>query len=117
MSLNVKSLAKSALTETEGANLYAPAAGKAAILKGIRLVNTGAAPATVNLSVRRGASGTYYRIAPKNLSLSPGVMYCDEQEVTLEGGDGSTTQDHILGWVSSGGTVDFVISGVEREQS
>ena len=119
MSLNVRSLAKSTLNDSANASLYEPASGKAAIVKSIRLVNTGTVAVTVNLSVRRGISGSGPRIGPKDLSIPPGCMYSDDEEVTLEGGNGTTTQDHILGWAASGqnGLVEYVISGVERDQT
>src|SRR5438874_255555 len=47
MAITVKSLGKSTLPTTEG-DLYTTPSGKAAIVKSIRLVNTGSANATVN---------------------------------------------------------------------
>src|SRR5262245_23742356 len=111
MAVQIKSLARNTLPGTEGDLYYVPA-GKAAIVKSIRLVNTGSGPAVVQLYVRRG-TGTSYRIAPKDLSLGGGAAYIDDAEVTLEGFSPDTTSDRVRGYVSSGGPVDYVISGIE----
>ena len=68
MALTIKSLGKSTLPTTEG-DLYFVPSGKAAIVKSIRLVNTGTSNATVNLFIQRG-TGTHFRIAPKDLILA-----------------------------------------------
>ena len=52
MALTIKSLYKNQLGNTE-ADLYGPGAGKAAIVKSIRCVNTGSAPVAVNFFVKR----------------------------------------------------------------
>jgi hypothetical protein len=115
MAVTIVGLARGTLL-TSPSDLYPVPIGKAAIVSSIRLVNTGGATATVNLYVRRGGSGTLYRIAPMNMTLPAGYSYVDEAELTLEAKD-TGNQDRIQGSVSSGGTVDYVISGVERDQA
>ena len=116
MAIQIKSLARGALATSEG-DLYSVPSGKSAIVKGIRLVNTGSAPVVVNLWFRRGTSGagTSYRIAPKDLTLAPGAAFIDDSELTMEYVDASNV-DRVRGMVASG-TVDYVISGVERDVS
>jgi hypothetical protein len=113
MALAIKSLFKAQLGTTE-ADLYGPASGKAAIIKSIRLVNTGGSAVTVNLSVRRGATGSSFRILPKDLSLPSGGALIDDSEVTLE--VVGTDRDFIRGFASAASTMDCVLSGVERDQ-
>src|SRR5258705_6980315 len=74
MAIQIKSLARNTLPTPSEADLYAVPAGKAAIIKSVRLVNTGSSSAVVNLWFRRGTSGagTSYRIIPKDLTLPPG---------------------------------------------
>jgi hypothetical protein len=114
MALTIKSLGKGTLAGSEG-DLYFVPVGKAAIVKNIRLVSTGTGPAIVNLYIRRATGGTSYRIAPKDLSLAGGSAYIDDQEITLEGFSPDTSSDRLRGYVTSGGPVDFVISGIERD--
>jgi hypothetical protein len=111
MALQIKLLKEGTLATSEG-DLYVVPTTKTAIVKSIRLVNTGSAAATVNLFVRHGSGGTSRQIVPKNLTLPAGAALIDDSEITLEG---STNADRIRGFVNSGGTVDCVISGVERE--
>lgn len=112
MAITVKQLAKGALTSA--ADLYTTPVNKTAIVKSIRLVNTTASAVTVNLYVRRGTSGTQFRIAPVSMSLPAYGMYVDEAEITLEGGVTlNTTDDRIYGDAS--GTVHYVLSGIERD--
>jgi hypothetical protein len=117
MAIQIKSLARNTLPTPSEADLYAVPAGKAAIVKSVRLVNTGSSSAVVNLWFRRGTSGagTSYRIVPKDLTLPPGGAFIDDSELTLEYVDSSNI-DRIRGAVASG-TVDYVISGIERDVS
>ena len=114
MSLQIKSLKQGTLATSEG-DLYVVPVNKAAIVKTIRLINTGSSSVTVNLFVRRGSGGTSYRIAPKDLSLPGGGAFIDDSELTLEGLTATGDSDRVRGIVSSSGTVDCVISGVERD--
>jgi hypothetical protein len=117
MAVQIKSLARNTLPTPSEADLYAVPAGKSAIVKSLRLVNTGTSTAVVNLWFRRGtsSSGTSYRIIPKDLNLAPGAAFVDDSELTLEYVDSSNI-DRIRGAVASG-TVDYVISGIERDVS
>jgi hypothetical protein len=113
MSIQIKSLKKGTLPTSEG-DLYVVPSSKTAIVKSIRLVNTGSASATVNLFVKRSTTGTSYRIVPKDLVLAPNAAFVDSDEITLEGLTGTNAEDRVTGLVASG-TVDVVISGVERD--
>ena len=84
---------------------------KGAIVKSMRFVNVGSATVTINIWFKRGSGGTAYRILPKDVAISPGQLLIDNEEVTLE------SDDRIQGQVSSGGTVDYVLSGVARDVS
>lgn len=119
MAVQIKSLKTGVLPSANPvveADLYPVPLNKTAIVKSIRLVNTGNGTATINLFVRRATGGTSYRIAPKDLSLAPGVAFIDDSEVTLEGLGVVDTGDRVRGMASpTGSTVDYVISGVERD--
>ena len=83
--------------------------GKAQIIKSMRFANTSTTAAvTLNLYFAR-LSGFDRQIGPKNLSIPAGQLYVDDSEITLEAGD------RIKGTVSSGGAVDYLISGIERD--
>jgi hypothetical protein len=119
MAITIKSLYKGQLGSSEG-DLYGPGSGKAAIVKNIRLVNTGASPVTVNLFVKRAAAasgaGGGFRIIPKDLSLAAGAAFTEDSETTLEFVSVSSI-DFIRGYASAATTVDCVVSGVERDVS
>jgi hypothetical protein len=113
MAIQIKSLAKGILPTSEG-QLYVVPTNKSAIVKNIRLVNTGTSSVTVNLFIRRASGGTSYRIAPKDLSIAPGAAFIDDQEVTVEFVTDVASSDRIQGYASAG-TVDYVLSGIERD--
>jgi hypothetical protein len=119
MAIQIKSLYKNQLGNAE-VDLYGPGSGKAAIVKNIRLVNTGSSAVTVNLFVKRAAlasaPGGGYRIIPKDMSLAPGAAFIEDSEVTLEYVSSSLI-DLVRGYASAATTVDCVISGIERDVS
>ena len=110
MALTVRSLADGAVPTSTG-NLYPAsggiASGKAVIVKNMRFVNKGTS-AAATLSVFFTGTGQR-NIIPPGLSLLPGMAFIDDQELTLEAGD------KIEGLASTS-DVEFVISGVERDQ-
>ena len=110
MALAVKVIASSQLTSILTTDLFIPVvAGKAQIVKSMRFANTSTSAAvTLNLYFTR-SSGPDRQIGPKNLSIPAGQIYTDDTEITLEAGD------RLRGSVSSGGVVDYVISGIERD--
>jgi hypothetical protein len=117
MALQIKSLFKGVVPvhATDDQDIYPVPVNKTAIVKSIRLVNTGTAPVAINLFVRRATGGTSYRIVPKDLTLAPGAAFVDETEITLEGLTAANGEDRIRGRVPTGSTVDCVVSGVERD--
>ncbi len=85
---------------------------KTTLVKSIRLVNTHTAAVKVNLYfMRLNTTGQNRRrlISPVDMSLSPGLMYVDGDELTLEPGD------RIQAKADVGGVIHYVISGVERD--
>lgn len=110
MAIQIVSLADGQLSNTE-ADIYGPATGKRAIVKGIRLVNTDTAALTVNLFFRPNGGSTSRLILPKDLTLSAGAAFIDDSEITLEAGD------KIRGKAGTSAKVDFVLSGVERDEA
>jgi hypothetical protein len=110
MALAVKVIAAKQLNSTlvtDVSNAVLP--GKAQIIKSMRFANTNtSAPVTLNLYFAR-SSPPELQIAPKNLSIAAGQIYVDDTEITLEPGD------RIRGSVSTGGVVDCIISGIERD--
>src|SRR5262245_57105755 len=94
-------------------NLYTAANNKSAIVKSIRLVNT---HATVTVKVtlyfnRPNSTGLHRRrvISPVDLSMTPGFLYVDNDEITLEPGD------IIQAKADTANVIHYVISGVERD--
>lgn len=115
MAVQIKSLFKGVVPVATEADIYPVPTNKTAIVKSIRLVNTGSSSVAVNLFVRRATGGASYRIIPKDLLLAPGAAFIDESELTLEGLAAVNGEDRIRGVVPTGSTVDCVISGVERD--
>jgi hypothetical protein len=92
-------------------NTAVPGTGKVQMIKNIRCVNKHAS-ASVTLNVSAGPSGTERLVSPQNMSLGPGQMYQDDGEFILNSAD-------LLKIVSgtAGGPVEYLISGIERDQS
>ena len=88
----------------------APGTGKVQMVKNIRLINKHAS-AAATLTVSAGASGAYL-VSPQSFSLRAGQMYQDDGEFILNATD---TVKIAIG--STGGPVDYVVSGIERDQS
>ncbi len=112
MALAIRSLATGVLSSE--ADLYIAPVNKAVIVRSIRLVNTGAA-AQVDLFIRRGSSGTNRHIVAKSLSIGSGGAYLEDTELALEGLTAAGNSDRIRGTLVSGGPVDYVFSGIERD--
>lgn len=117
MSLNLKILGVGTLATpaTPPSPLY-PAggtvqAGKMALVKSLILTNTGSGTATVNLYVQQQAAGTQGQISPRDLQLAPGAQFILDSEIALFL---STGPDVIRGSANPA-TVDYVISGIERD--
>jgi hypothetical protein len=86
-------------------------AGKVWMVKDIRLVNKHAStPATLNVTV--GPSANPRSVSPQNMSLGPGQMYQDDGEFVLNSLD-------VINIVAapSGVNVEYLVSGLERDQS
>ncbi len=110
MALAIRVLGFGQLTSTTEADLSTVAVptGKAQIVKAMRFVNTSAS-ASIGLNVFLSHSGSERQISPKNVNVAPGAQYIDDTELTLEAGD------KVRGSLSATGTVDYVISGIERD--
>src|ERR1051325_3624674 len=115
MALNFKILKAGALGTA--ATLYpgdSTVAGKDAVVKSVIITNKHAtAAATVNLYVRQQADTTDYLISPKDGQVPAGSQLLLETEVGLLL---DTGPDRIRG-SSSGGDVQYVITGIERDIS
>ena len=124
MAVIIKSLARGQLTATTAVDAYTPSvSGRAAIVKSIRLVNTSSSSVTVNAWLKRtistGPTTTTTRVLPKDVVLAPGQMFVDDSEITLEYSvvAGVTTQDFVTLQSTVANVLDYVLSGVERDQS
>ena len=86
-------------------------AGKVWMVKNIRLVNTHASTPAI-LKVTAGPYGTPRLVSPQNMSLGPGQMYQDDGEFILNSGE-------VINIVASpaGVAVEYLVSGIERDQS
>jgi len=109
MAIQIVSLKDDQLPSSE-TDLYGPDSGKRAIVKSIRLVNTDTAARTVNLYFKNGSNPSRC-IIPKDLLLAPGALYVDDSEITLE------STDKIRGKADTASKVDYVLSGVERDEA
>lgn len=110
MAIAIKSLAKGPVPITQTA-VYTAAPGKAALVSSMRFVNTNTTTAaSVNAFFRRGSGGTPYRILDRDKSVPASQLYLDVGGLSLE------PDDRIELVAASGNTVDYVISGVERDQ-
>ena len=86
-------------------------AGKVWLVKNVRLVNKHATTAAT-LNVTAGPSGGGRTFSPQNMSLGPGQMYQDDSEFILNPLD-------ILSIIAAPASVpvDYLVSGIERDQS
>jgi hypothetical protein len=87
---------------------------KGALVKGIRVLNAGAAPAQVSLYFNRptpNAPSSRRLLAPPNIVLQPGSAYIDEGEIALEPGD------KIQGKSDTANVIQYIISGIERDMT
>jgi len=110
MAITIKHLKDGTVPVTTAAAIVdAVATGKTVIVKNMRFVNTGSGVATLNVYFKASSGGTGRRILPKDLSIAPGALIVEEAELTLEAGN------LVEAVVPSGNTVDYVISGIERD--
>lgn len=121
MAITVKSLAQGRLSSTTDTNLYPSSAGtfatKQAVISAIRVVNTSdSASATLVLKLKKDSGSVIRQLTASPVTIpAKGLLVIDEA-ITLEGNATSGTNRHaLLGATSSGGQLDYVISGVERD--
>ncbi len=109
MALTIKSLGRGTVPQpTQGPICGPVAAGKAVIVRNMRFVNTNDTnTATLNVFFKRGSNT--YRLLEKNLIINAKKLHIDVNEVALE------ANDSIEAVVLTGETVDYVISGIERD--
>src|SRR5262245_31228985 len=111
MALAIKVLGFGQLTTTSVTDLLVVSpvpTGKAQIIKTMRFVNTSTSTSSsVNVCLTRSIVDR--QVSPKNVSVAPNAMYLDDSELTLE------AADKLRASLSATGTVDYVISGIERD--
>jgi hypothetical protein len=111
MAVVLKQIMQGSVTAGNNSSSAAPGEGKVQLIKDIRLVNKHAtAAAPVSLAVVTGGGDRL--ISPQNLSLAPNQVYHDEGEFVLKASD---TLKLTVG--ATGGPVDWLVSGLERDQS
>lgn len=118
MSLQIKQLGSGkTLAGLTDDVIYDCVAGKSAIIKSIRLINTGTGTATLNILLRKTTSSSDdVQISPKDISLPPGEMYIDNDEITLSRPTSSDPAMKVRATVSgSGAVIAYLVSGVERD--
>ena len=116
MAITIKSLANGQLTSTSDTNLYPPAdfTTKPVVIRNMRFVNTSSsASATLTLKIKQDSTSLSRLICPVAITIPPKALCIIDEEITLEGSaaDGFA----ILGATSSGGAIDYVLSGFERD--
>jgi hypothetical protein len=110
MALTVKTLNDGQIDDEQGL-LYEVPAGMAAVVKNIRLVNTDTQSRTLTLYYLRSEGEDARLISPQNVSLPPGAMLIEDNELSMGAGD------QILGVADEAEKIDYVISGIERDAS
>ena len=109
-SINFNSIPTS--TGAEVYDLYVVGANKTAIVKSLRFVNTHTADVELTVYLMRpDGSSDHQRVllTPEDMTLTPGFVYVDEAEITLE------ADDRIQAKASVDKKIQYLISGVERE--
>ena len=82
MAITVKTLGDGQLGTTAQGPLYTVGTGKAAIMKNVRVVNRDTSSRTFNLYFLRSGQ-TARLITPSAMSLTSGVLYIDDNELSL----------------------------------
>ena len=114
MAVVLKQIMIGSLNASGNISSTAPVTGKVQMIKNIRLVNKHASvAATINV-VAGPSAGTLRLVSPQNMSLGPGQMYQDDGEFIL---NGATTDILNIAIGSTGGPVEYLVSGIERDQS
>lgn len=106
MALEIKLLAHGSLPGITG-DLYSVPAATRAIIKTLKVVNTGISARTVNLYVKPSGQ-TARRIIPVDMELGAGYMGVEDEELTLGPGD------IVQGGCDAADAVDYTIYGVEE---
>ena len=121
MAITVKSLAQNRLSSTSDTNLYPSGAGtyatKPAVISTIRVVNTSTTDAaTLVLKLKKDSGSVVRHLTASPVTIPPKGLLVIDEVITLEGSSTSGSNRHaLLGATSSGGQLDYVISGVERD--
>jgi hypothetical protein len=102
--INIKNLGIGSLT-TVPTGLYTVPASTSALIKTISLVNSLPVSVNVNLALSSGTSSAF--ILPPTYSMDGLAMLLSDSNITIP------PNASISGWASSGGVVQYVISGVE----
>lgn len=119
MAITIKHIAAGHLNNSQSsyADLSAAVgANKAQVIKNMRFTNTSTTAAiTLNVAVYSTNpspfSGTDAKVvSPANVSIAPGASYLDNSEITLE-----YNQKLQYKTGTTGGPIDFVVSGIERD--
>jgi hypothetical protein len=120
MSLTVKNLAEGAIMSTSGAAptilypKYSPALQRGALIKSIVLVNVSSSMDTIQLKVRPASNSARDQyIAPVNLQIPWTGRFAIDFDISLSL---ATPEDQIIAWSTVIGAIEYVISGVERDQ-
>jgi hypothetical protein len=87
MALIVKPLYAANVGVTTTSILYAPSAGRSALVTSVRLVNNGPNSAQVNLLVQPSASAQSWQITKKDYPLAVGAAMVMQDPLTLGAGD------------------------------
>jgi len=112
--LGIGTLAQATTLSLSSHLLYKPSATapkKTAIVHGMRFTNVGSAAAKVQLFFVKngGTAGTdERRILPKDFTVPVGYTIIDDDQVTLDSGDG------LYAFADTASTMDFAVSGSER---
>ena len=112
-SIGTSTAAQELLTAySSGSPAYAVPAGKAIIVKNIRIVNRDTVKRTVTVNYL--PAGLNARaVSPSAVGIPPGGMLLLDDELMLAATD---KLQAVLGETSGTNLIDFVVGGVEREQ-
>jgi len=120
MAITVRNLNSGSLAVVTDGNVY-PAgngnfANKSAVVHNMRFVNTSdSAAATLALKVKQDTPAQTRQISANVVTIPPRGLYLVEEPLTLEGNTAAGTKRHAILATTTGGTIDYVISGIERD--
>jgi len=114
MALLIKNLyAVFNMTASSDTTVYAPPAGRSALIKNIILVNKSGGTVNVHLRLRQSSGSIYFLVPYNGLPVGANTRLVLSEEITMSYVNG--TGDALQMWASSFGAIDAIVNGIERD--